>query len=348
MTTFRLTTQTWTASLFLLAALPLTAQSTAGGATVPVTVQNFTRAESDMYFGVVVKRGGFGRFDHNREPTPIDKQDVVGMNRDTLYSGAVFDLDAGPVTITLPEAGKRFMSLLIVNEDAYSPAVVYVPGRFTYTKEKIGTRYMLAVVRTLAEPANSKDVQAANVLQDAIKVEQASTGKFEVPNWDPASQKKVRDTLLVLAGMQGEDPPAKFGWKGDVDPIFHLINTAGGWGGNPEEAAKYVIGYPKANDGKTVYRLTVKDVPVDGFWSITVYNKERYIVKNDIGVYSINNLTAKPNADGSITVLFGGCQKDTPNCIPIPPDWNYTARLYRPRKAILEGTWKFPEPQPVR
>jgi hypothetical protein len=26
--------------------------------------------------------------------------------------------------------------------------------------------------------------------------------------------------------------------------------------------------------------------------------------------------------------------------------WNYTVRLYRPRREILEGTWKFPEAQP--
>ena len=38
-----------------------------------------------------------------------------------------------------------------------------------------------------------------HALQDAIKVEQpGGPGKFEVPNWDQASQKKVRDALLVL------------------------------------------------------------------------------------------------------------------------------------------------------
>ena len=71
----------------------------------------------------LVKEGGFGKFDHRREPAPIDNQTVIRLNRDTLYSSAVFDLDAGPVTITLPDAGKRFMSLQIINEDHYVPAV---------------------------------------------------------------------------------------------------------------------------------------------------------------------------------------------------------------------------------
>jgi len=85
------------------------------------------------------------------------------------------------------------MSLLIVNEEAFSPAVVYAPGHFTYTKEKIGTRYVMAVVRTLVDPRSQKDVQAVNALQDQIKVEQASIGRFEVPNWVPVSQKTIRD-----------------------------------------------------------------------------------------------------------------------------------------------------------
>ena len=63
---------------------------------IAVTPDNFVRAESDLYFSGVVKDGGFGKFMHRREPTPIAKQTVIRMNRDTLYSAAVFDLDAVP------------------------------------------------------------------------------------------------------------------------------------------------------------------------------------------------------------------------------------------------------------
>jgi hypothetical protein len=63
-----------------------------------------------MYFAGTVKQGAFGKVKHTRVPTPIEQQNVVRMNRDTLYSSAVFDLAAGPVTITLPDAGERFMS----------------------------------------------------------------------------------------------------------------------------------------------------------------------------------------------------------------------------------------------
>jgi hypothetical protein len=91
----------------------------------------------------------------------------------------------------------------------------------------------------------------------------------------------------------------------------------------------------------------VKDVPVDGFWSISVYNAEGYYQKNEHDVYTLNNITAKKSDDGSVSVQFGGWDGMTPNVLPIMPVWNYMVRLYRPRKAILDGTWKFPEAQPV-
>ncbi|GLS38303.1 hypothetical protein GCM10010869_38970 [Mesorhizobium tianshanense] len=331
------------AALEALSPAPATAQETSGGKPVTVTVGNFIRAETDFYF----KTREFGKLNHSRTMAAIDEQDVVRMNRDTLYSSGVFDLDAAPVTIALPDPGKRFMSMQVISEDHYTLEVVYAPGSHTYTKDKVGTRYVFLLVRTLANPEDPADLKIANALQDQIKVDQASVGKFEAPDWDSASQAKVRDALNALAPLREGDKGAMFGTREEVDPVAHLIGTAIGWGGNPDYAAVYSSFYPKGNDGKTVHKLTVKDVPVDGFWSISLYNAKGFFEKNDLNAYSINNLTAKPNPDGSFAVQFGGCHDDTANCLPIMGGWNYTARLYRPRKEILDGSWKFPEAQPV-
>jgi hypothetical protein len=323
----------------------LCVESRAGNA-IPVTADNFTRAESDMYFSAVaLKEGGFGKLQHHREVMSIDNQTVIRANRDTMYSSGVLDLDAGPVTITLPEVGKRFMSLLVIDEDQYAPAVIYAPGSLTLTRKQIGTRYVMAGVRTLVDPTDPKDVQQVHALQDAIKVSQKSAGRFEVLNWDQESQKKVRDALLVL-GSTLSDFKKAFGTREQVDPVRHLIGTATGWGGNPDKDATYLNVTPSKNDGKTIYQLTVRDVPVDGFWSISLYNAKGYFQKNQYNAYALNNLTAKESADGSIHVQFGGCGKIA-NCLPIMPAWNYTVRLYRPRAEILTGKWKFPQPKPV-
>src|ERR1700758_3070736 len=166
------------------------------GKPVPVTVENFVRAESDLAFAKVVKGNGFGKFNHGRELSPLDKQLVARQNRDTLYSTVVFDMDAGDVTITLPDAGKRFMTLITIDEDHYVVEVVYGVGRHTYTRQKAGTRYLFAAIRILVNPADPKDVQEVHKLQDAVKVDQpGGPGKFEIPNWDAVSQKKGRDAL---------------------------------------------------------------------------------------------------------------------------------------------------------
>jgi len=312
-----------------------------------VTADNFIRAESDLYFGNVVKDDAFGKFTHNRVPTPIEKQTVIRMNRDTLYSGVVFDLAAAPATITLPDAGTRFMSMQVISEDHYCPQVIYKPGSYTFTQERIGTRYVLVAVRTLVDPSNPKDLDQVHALQDAIKVSQSSSGRFEVPEWDAVSQKKVRDALSVL-GSTVPDSKNMFGTKEQTEPVRRLIGSAIAWGGNPTTEAIYLNVTPKQNDGKTVHGLTVSNVPVDGFWSINVYNAQGYFELNPQNAYSLNNIIAAKGADGSVTVQFGGFDGQTPNCLPITPGWNYIVRLYRPRTEILNGSWTFPEAAPVR
>lgn len=330
-----------------VAALGSAFAQTPGGNAIPVNPDNFVRAETDLYFGGIVKdAGGIGKFFHNREPTPIDKQTVIRMNRDTLYSAALFDLDAGPVTITLPNAGKRFMSMQVINQDEYTPMVVYRPGSVTLTKDKVGTRYVLTAIRTLVDPNNPKDLQEVHALQDAIKVSQKAPGKFEVPNWDQVSQKKVRDALLVL-GTTLPDSKGMFGTKQQVDPVRYLIGAAMAWGGNPEKDAIYLTITPPNNEDTKPRKLTAKNVPVDGFWSISVYDAQGYFEKNPYDAYSINNITGEKAADGSITVQFGGCDGKIPNCLPISKGWNYIVRLYRPKPELLSGKWKFPEPQAV-
>jgi hypothetical protein len=335
------------AAVCIIASSAAFAQSSRDAAVL-VTPDNFVRAESDMYFRqTVALAGGTGKFDHRREPMRIDKQTVIRANRDTLYSAAVFDLDAAPATVTLPDAGSRFMSTIVISEDEYTPAVYYGAGSHTFTKEQIGTRYVLIGIRTFVAPDDPDDVGQVHALQDANQVQQADLGRLEIPNWDQASQTKVRDALLLLA-QTIPDSKRMFGSREQVDPVRHLVGAATGWGGNPEKDATYLTVVPPTNDDTTVYRLTVKDVPVDGFWSVTMYNEKGYIEPNQYNAYSLNNTTAKKDTDGSVTIQMGGCDGKIANCLPTTPGWNYWVRLYRPRAEILNGKWNFPDPQPVQ
>jgi hypothetical protein len=336
----------------ILAAMSLVVASTVASAQTtaspaePVTVETYDRAQTDVNFAGVAKAGGFGTFRHGRELAPPVQQGIVRPNRDTLYSFAIVDFDAGPATITLPDAGKRFMGMQVVNQDQYTRATYYGAGPHTLTREMIGTRYAIAVVRFLVDFSSKEDVGQVHALQDAIRFSQERPGTFEIPNWDVASLKKVQAALLQL-GTTISDTRRMFGASAhDVDPVKHLIGSAMLWGGYPEKDALYLLATPARNDGGTVHRLTVGTVPVDGFWSLTVYNSEGYLQPNPYNAYAVNSITAKKSPDGSVAIQLGGCDGKIPNCVPIMPGWNYTVRLFRPRPEILDGTWSFPLARP--
>jgi hypothetical protein len=153
-------------------------------------------------------------------------------------------------------------------------------GTFTLTRQAVGTRYVIVLLRTFADPDDPADLAAARELQDRVQVRQANAGTFEVPDWDEASLR------------------------------------------------------------------TVRDAPVDGFWSITVYNAKGFMEPNALNAYSVNDVTAKRNPDGSVTVHFGG-DPGSVNHLPITEGWNYVVRMYQPRKQVVDGTWRFPDAQPA-
>ena len=310
-----------------------------------VTVENFVRAETfRMLTDIMRQAGGINRFGHLRRPTPLDQQTVIRMNRDTLYSFAVLDL-AGGAVVSLPDAAGRYLSLMIVNQDHYINRVVHDAGEHQLTTDDFDTRYVLAAVRILVQPDDASDVAAVNALQDGVAVSAGSAEPLVMPDYDPKSFAAVREALLVLGKGVGSFAHA-FGRRDEVDPIRHLVATEGGWGGLPDSEAVYVNVAPEVPVGE--YEIVVRDVPVDAFWSISIYNAKGFFEPSDHGGCSLNSVTAHNEPDGSVKVHLGGCDDDRPNCVHLMEGWNYIVRMYRPQAQVLDGTWTFPQAQPVR
>ena len=61
-----------------------------------------------------------------------------------------------------------------------------MPGALHLGRKKVGTRYVYVIVRTLVNPEDPRDLEAAHALQDRIKARQERAGHFEVPEWDTA------------------------------------------------------------------------------------------------------------------------------------------------------------------
>jgi hypothetical protein len=313
---------------------------------VIVNADNFVRAETHRMFAAIQRDAGrIGVFKHNRQPASIDEQTVIRLNRDTLYSFAILDLTK-PAWLSLPETDGRYMSAMAVNEDHYVNVLLHEPGRHQLTDDRCGSRYVLVGIRTLVDPLDPNDVAAVGALQDRMTLETSSSEEFTSPEYDRESLDKTRDALLSLAsGLTAFG--RTFGTREEVDPIHHLIGAAAGWGGLPTSEASYVGADPGLPPG--AYQLTFKDVPVDAFWSVSVYNSAGYFQPNPRDLYSVNSVTAVPNDDGSTTVRFMADVGDDapPNCIVTPEGWNYLIRLYRPRAEFFNGTWTVPSLTPI-
>ena len=317
----------------------------AGDKPVTVNTDNYVHAETAAQFDRFLKlSGGINKWAHNRVPTPLDKQNVIRMNRDTLYSFAIVDISKG-ATLTLPDPGKRYMSVMVVNEGEFINKVFHKGGTYKLTMKEFDTPYVLLAGRTLANPTDPADIKQANALQDQMKIEAASAKPYTHPNYDQKSYQATYKPLLELSALI-PNSQRMFGKKDEVDEVRHLLGAAFGWGGLPTYEAVYITKNEPRKAGD--FQLTVKDVPVKGFWSISIYNKDGYFQKNKYNSYSINSVTAKPASDGSVTVNFGTNKGDKENFLYVMDGWNYAVRLYQPSKDIQDGKWVFPEPKPVK
>ncbi|MDN4472617.1 DUF1214 domain-containing protein [Demequina zhanjiangensis] len=307
--------------------------------SIPVTVDNFVRAESDrMLVDIQRQAGGVNRLGHRRAPTPISQQTVIRMNRDTLYSFATVDLQHG-VDLTLPEAGGRYLSAMLVNNDHLVPLVLHRPGHYRLTRTEAGTRYALVAIRILVDPTDPEDVAKVVALQDAIQISGEGGEDLVMPDYDRATFDATRQALLTLAaGMASFDKA--FGSAAEVDRIHHLLGTAAGWGGLPRAEATYVSMMPPSLDADCHLDLT--DVPVDAFWSVSVYDDRGFFVENPYDRYSVNSVTAVREPDGGVLIRFVHGEPVGPNDIPVPERWGTVLRLYRPRNEVLDGRWTAP------
>lgn len=336
--------------LLAIGASPLGAQKPTSTAleTVPITLKQFPIAETHLMMKLYVDSFDcLGKWTHARGFVSMDEQKVVRMNRDTLYSSLVLDLNE-PATVIKPDTQGRYQSILVINEAHFAKLTVYEPGEYKLTKEKMGSRYVAVIARTLVDAEDPDDLAEAHRVQDGLNVMQKAKGQFEVPNWDPVALGEMRDALKVLGNYLPNRDKAYGASSENVDPITHLVTTADQWGGWEPENADYLSYFPRDNNGNTAYTLTLKNVPVpdNAFWSISVYNEGGFFQQNEYDKYVINSRKAKADEEGAVTIHFGG-DSSQPNFLPIMPGWNYMLRLYLPQAAYFDDSWMAPEAQPV-
>lgn len=328
----------------LAAALLGFAILTLGGEEKKVTPDTFIRAETDNMFAAMIKNaGGTNKFFHFRSPTPLNKQTVVRMNRDVLYSGGVFDARKG-ITINFPKMpDDRYASVYVINNDHYVVDIIHESGEH---KVKGDTRFLYLIVRIqVNDPFDKEEITMINSLQDNFTVISKTNGEFPGFHWDRASldslrasyEKEYTENFNSYAGMMGK--------RGEVNEKTRHLAAATGWGLFPDEEATY-LAYKGDAKADACYRATYNVPENKGFWSITVYGSDGYM-KSDNNV--INDANVKLNDDGTFTVYFGSeavCGK-VANRVDTTDGWNFLFRIYLPGQSVLDGKFTIPNTSEV-
>jgi hypothetical protein len=313
-------------------------------AGTPVTPETYIRAESDRQFGNVVKMaGGVNRLFHFRSPTPLDKQNVVRMNRDTLYSMGVVDTSKG-ATITVPALPEgRYASVYLADNDHYCPFVIYKAGTHKLPQD---TKYLGVGVRIqMFNPKDTDELALVHKLQDQFIIKANSAEPLPEFNWDLPS-------LTALTARYEKESTQYSSWKGmmgprgKVDEKTRHIAAAAAWGLFPEWDATY-LNYSGGHDYRVCHKATYQVPENEAFWSITVYGNDGYM-KSDNNI--VNSSNVKLNADGTFTVYFGSAETcgDVLNRLDVSEGWNFLMRVYRPGPSVLEGRYTLPVALPAK
>jgi hypothetical protein len=308
-----------------------------------VTRETYCRAETDRTFHNATKlTGGVNRFFHFRDVTPLDRQTVVRMNRDTLYSPAVVDTSKGASITVPPMPDGRYCSVMLVDNDHFSAGVIYTAGTHPLPQD---TKYLGLLVRIqLLRPDDPADVALVNRLQDKFTIEAGSADPFPEPTWDLKSLDELKAKYNAEFAKFDKYPDGWMGKRGEADESIRHVACAGAWGLFPNRDAVY-INYNGGLPADRCHRATYRVPENDAFWSITVYGADGYMKSaNSI----LNAANTKMNADGTFTVHFGSQEAcgDVPNRLDAPEGWNFLMRVYRPGRSVLDGSYELPDPVP--
>jgi hypothetical protein len=189
------------------------------------------------------------------------------------------------------------------------------------------------------------------------------------PEEKKALEMGMKSGLEKIKQKVGDLGKDENGWRVALNGFGDRQNYAGDWtlraaaamagiyGNSPAEAVYPLLATDsdgnKPDCSKNRYTLTFPAgqlPPANAFWSVTMYDgKTQLLIDNPINRYLINAPMLpelKKNADGSLTIYM---QKDSPgtekesNWLPAPDGPIYVAmRLYWPKEAALDGSWKPP------
>ena len=311
------------------------------------TPETYAQAESNTFMQNFIDRAGVNNFFHFKTLSKMEDHWVVSPNNDVLYSLGVVDA-TDDFTLIIPEVkgDNRLVSIQIIDGNHFSPKHFYGSGKYNFPKGTFSTPHVVLGVRVEVNGTDPKDIEyIANEVQPKYVIT-AKSSENHIPEIDKDAMGKLRKALLpyyeklpnTFGGMTKNASEVKDEW-------YRMVCTAGAWGLSEDEHAMYAIYAPGLKADKC-YKATYQVPPNDAFWSITMYDADKYLVSNDRNI--INKYNVKYNEDGTFTVYFGNKEQcgDVANRLDIVDGWNFLMRAYKPDVEAFKK-YKMPEVEEV-
>jgi hypothetical protein len=274
-------------------------------------------------------------------------------------------------------AQKEFKLVPLSSYDKpYTPPAGMIDPKAPSVKEKVRDvisamdtqTYFNAMATSMA--INPPVPEDAPIIAEMAKIGLVPGKPFDLSQLPSANQAALADVgkaaFEQIAGVQKTGNKVVNGWlltSGTGDYGTNYLWRAGvsafGWGANLDKDAIYPS--TKDSDGSALVGANTYVIhfakgetpPVDGFWSITMYDSSYYFYPN-----ALNKLTVSMrdhpvlNADGSLDLYFSHekpANASEANWLPAPADqFILMLRMYWPKEtppSILDGTWS---PPPVK
>lgn len=268
---------------------------------------------------------------------------VACPNQDVVYGAGSIALDLEPVVLQVPDFGGRFWVYQVVDLRSDSFAEL---GKMYDTKPGF---YLLVGPDWQGKVVALAAIAKADPRLKAAMIDEAKRADSEVI--DPLLQ--FRNYGLQLPHHWSTiSNGAAFG----TDYFSRTAVARSNIFVNQQKETKYFYqDLDKAGtrlNGQHGYSVTFakgKLPPVQGFWSLTLYNAQHFFAPNDLKRYSIGtkNKSLQTNADGSLTIYVQstspGKDKES-NWLPAPKgaDFSLYIRAYWPQAEALDGQWTPP------
>lgn len=291
-----------------------------------MTAEQFLESESLHFMTGMAARNGMNEFYHFTTLAKAEDKWVVSPNNDVIYSMITVDVSKG-FTLELPEAGDRYITAQIVSQEHISTQLVG-GGTYTFTGDEFKGSHVAIGIRVGTDATKADIDYIVEQLHPKMKLTAASSEP--VPAYDKEKLLTVRTALMEeynklpdTFGLMTDDVKKVTDWE------RFTYATAGAWGLSENQFAMYAPYSLTDAKADECYVATYKQPKVEGFWSITAYNFDKYLMANEHNVVNSGNVTL--NDDATFTVHFGACDdvEDIKNYLITTEDnWGFLMRAY--------------------